>query len=368
VGWDVRIFEQASTPRELGFGVALAANAVAALTELGVADTVLPHGTTPSSGEIRRTDGRLLRRMVGRADDIPTGRRPCVVMRSVLHGALLDALDPGVVETNHRAMRFDAEGSRVRLGFATGTSATGDIVVAADGVGSTIRSQLHPAEPPPRPSGYFAIRGASPALKRMDGLDALWYLGPGVESGIVKAGHDRIYWFLSILATEIGAGPMETKSVLDRVTASYDPRFHALTDPTAPGDMRLDELFARPPLASWGSGRVTLLGDAAHPMLPHTGQGAAQAMEDAVGLARALCAGGSDVVGALRRYEDVRARRTRRVVDSGPRIARITTTVHPVLTFLRNMAIRVMPEAALLKPFAHTDPDPHAEIGPAQGH
>ena len=112
----------------------------------------------------------------------------------------------------------------------------------------------------------------------------------------------------------------------------------------------------------WGAGPVTLLGDAAHPMLPHTGQGAAQAMEDAVGLGRVMRSAGNDVVAALRRYEDVRARRTRQVVESGPRIARVTTTKNPVVSFLRDAAIRFVPESLILKPFTHIGPDPNREL------
>ena len=103
-------------------------------------------------------------------------------------------------------------------------------------------------------------------------------------------------------------------------------------------DRRLDALFDRDPLPVWGTGPVTLLGDAAHPMLPHTGQGAAQALEDAVALVLAL--GPADVESALRRYERVRSRRTRCVVMLGPRIARITTTRSPLVKLLRTAANR----------------------------
>jgi 2-polyprenyl-6-methoxyphenol hydroxylase-like FAD-dependent oxidoreductase len=107
---------------------------------------------------------------------------------------------------------------------------------------------------------------------------------------------------------------------------------------------------------------VTLLGDAVHPMLPHTGQGAAQALEDGVALGRVLRQSG-DHVAALRRFETVRSRRTRRIVKSGPRIARFTTTKNPIVTWLRNTTIRLVPEAALRRVFTHAGPDPHRELG-----
>jgi 2-polyprenyl-6-methoxyphenol hydroxylase-like FAD-dependent oxidoreductase len=113
-----------------------------------------------------------------------------------------------------------------------------------------------------------------------------------------------------------------------------------------PEDLRHDRLFIREPLARWGAGPVTLVGDAAHPVMPHTAQGAAQALEDAVALGLALRNAG-DPVAALRRYEEVRAARTRRVVRAGPLIAAITTTRNRATIRMRDAAIRVTPGTLL---------------------
>jgi len=357
-GWDVRVVERAQEPREVGFGVGLAPNAMAALRELGVADAVVDQGVIPTSAEIRRTDGAVLRHLSGQLDLSRIANLPRVVLRPVLHGALLQALRSHgvIVEGNRAAVRFEQNDTRVRLHLADGTSADGDILVGADGVGSTIRAQLHPSEPRAASSGYFAIRGLSRALDRMNGLQAIWYLGPGYESGVVQAGRHEIYWFVSLLADDAHAGPADVASVLRRCTANFDAQFHAITGTTAPDDLRIDELLAREPLARWGDGRVTILGDAAHPMLPHTAQGAAQALEDAVGLGRAMKRG-TDHVAALRRYEDVRARRTRKVVNMGPRIARTTTTRSPSIGWLRDTAIRLVPAKLLVSMFTQAGTD-----------
>src|SRR5690606_8485965 len=187
------------------------------------------------------------------------------------------------------------------------------------------------------PSGYFALRGVSPAVALLDGRQFVLYLGRGIEIGVVPASETSVYWYLSLLADDVRRGPREVRDVLRRVTAGFDPRFSAIT--AAATDMRLDELFARPPLARWGHGRVTLLGDAAHPVLPHTGQGAAQALVDAVALGRSLAANGSPADG-LRRYEAGRVGAARQVVLAGPRIARLTTTRNPVIGALRTATIR----------------------------
>ena len=364
-GWDVRVFERAPEPREVGFGVGMAPNAMAALRELGVADAIVDHGVIPTSAEIRRIDGKVLRRLAGQIDLSRISNMPRVVLRPVLHGALLQALrSRGVsVEGNRTAVGFEQNDSRVRLRFADGTDAEGGILVGADGVGSTIRAQLHPTEPPATPSGFFAIRGLSRALDRMNGLQAIWYFGAGFESGVVQAGKNEIYWFLSLFANDANdanAGPPDVLSVMRRCTANFDAQFHAVTGATAPGDLRLDELLVRAPIDRWGTGRVTILGDAAHPMLPHTGQGAAQALEDAAGLGRAMSRNGDHVM-SLRRYEAVRSPHTRRVVNMGPRIARVTTTRSPLVGWLRNTAIRLVPAKLIVSIFtqAATDANRH---------
>jgi len=349
-GWDIRIFERAATPRELGFGVGLAPNAIAALRQLGVADVVLPMAFTPTSAEVRHVDGRVIRRFVGPPNARPTGDRTALIMRPALHGALLDAVGRPAVEVNSDVTGFESDGARVRLTLANGATAAGDVLVGADGVHSVVRARLHPAEPPPRPSGYFALRGLSHAVDRLEGLGVIWYFGDGIESAMVRAGDDSIYWFLSLLANEVRAGAVDTANVMRRFAAGFDTQFQAIAGSTPPADMRLDDLLARDPLSRWGAGAVTLLGDAAHPMLPHTGQGAAQALEDAVALGRALQPG-TDVVAALRRYEAIRSPLTRRVVRMGPRMARITTTKNPLVAFLRNGAIRAVPEFVVVKAF-----------------
>jgi 2-polyprenyl-6-methoxyphenol hydroxylase-like FAD-dependent oxidoreductase len=168
-GWDIRIFERAANPRELGFGVGLAPNAIAALRELGVADVVLPMAFTPTSAEVRHIDGRVIRRFVGRSDVQPTGDTPALVMRPALHGALLDAVGRQAVEVSSDVTGFESDGARVRLALANGATAAGDVLIGADGVHSVVRARLHPDEPPPRPSGY--LRCAACRTRSIDSKD-----------------------------------------------------------------------------------------------------------------------------------------------------------------------------------------------------
>jgi 2-polyprenyl-6-methoxyphenol hydroxylase-like FAD-dependent oxidoreductase len=127
-----------------------------------------------------------------------------------------------------------------------------------------------------------------------------------------------------------------------------------------PEDVRADRLFYMDPLARWGIGRVTLLGDAAHPVLPHTAQGAALALEDAVALG--LAVRGEDVEQGLRRYEAVRSARTRKVVRTGPRIAAMTTTRSRARIAVRDALVRLMPARALSVALTLHARDPHRAL------
>jgi 2-polyprenyl-6-methoxyphenol hydroxylase-like FAD-dependent oxidoreductase len=359
-GWDTQIFERASSPRELGFALALAPNAMAALRELGVAEPVIRDGFMTRSIEICRGDGTLLKRM---DFDVEHGAVYSVVaLRTVVHGSLLDAVGTDALALDSAAAGFDVTPDGVSLRLADGRRVTGDVLIGADGVASVIRRQLHPAEPEPRPSGFHAIRGVTNGgADRLGGVSGVLFLGDGIEAGLARANEDDVYWYLSLLDADVEAGPVDAWAVMERAVRSLDSRFGAIALAARPRDLRLDRLFQRDPLDRWGAGPVTLLGDAAHPVLPYTAQGAALALEDAVALGLALGRGG-DPEPALRRYERLRSGRTRRVVRLGPRIGAMTTTRNRARTFLRNVAIRLLPGRLVSASLKLNARDPHREL------
>ena len=330
-GWNIRVYERAAQPRELGFGLLLAPNALAALGELGVDEAVKKDGSVNGWIEIRRMDGSLLRRL-----DTPLGGPSIVALRSTLHGALLGAVGDESLRLGREVTGFSATPDVVTIRCGDASTDTGALLVGADGVRSIVRRTLHPHEPAPRRSGYTAVRGvAFGAGHALGALSGIAYLDRGIEAAAMRAASDAVYWYVSLRSQDVHA--TTAAAALEATLPSFDPPFRDLVAGTGAGDMRLDELFQRESLAEWGSGRVTLLGDAAHPVLPHTGQGAAQALEDAVALGLAL--NDYDVERGLRRYEDVRSRRTRQFVNLGPRIARMTTTTNPVVIALRTAAV-----------------------------
>jgi 2-polyprenyl-6-methoxyphenol hydroxylase-like FAD-dependent oxidoreductase len=356
-GWEIRIHERAASPRELGFGLVLAPNALSALRELGVAHAVEGVGVATTDVEIRRINGRVIRRF-----NAQVGGPTVVALRPALHGALLHAVGGDALRLGSEAVSFSSDPVSVTLRLRDGKTDQAHVLVGADGVNSVMRNQLHPNAPMLRPSGFCGVRGVAYGVSSYLGnLAAVGYLDDGLEAATVRASGDAVYWYFSLLSDELPRDTRAPTAIVERRFADFEPSLQAILSATQPADMRFDELFQSDPLQTWGVGRVTLLGDAAHPLLPHTGQGAAQALEDAVALGLAL-SGTGGVEQALRKYEEIRARRTRTFVKLGPRIARVTTTRNALIKTIRTAAIRLLPEPLLALSSLIRQRDPHRAL------
>ena len=357
-GWQVRVLERGDSPRELGFALALAPNALEALREIGLADEVRRGGAEVHTFEVRRMHGGVIKRV--RFQATRPDMRSVVTLRPVLHGALLAAVPASDLLLGHdaRDVTITPEGAAVTL--ADGRVLEAAVVIGADGVGSVIRRHLHPSEPAPSRSGYYALRGVTHDAAHLLEPSVAIYLGDGIEAGFAQASATAVYWYISLVDEYAPSGATGVE-VLERCVRGMDPAAATIARAARPEDLRLEPLFKREPLSTWGRGRVSLLGDAAHPVLPHTAQGAALALEDAVALGLVLRRPGDPAV-ALRRYEAVRAKRTRRVVRAGPRIAAVTTTRSGVRRLLRNAALRLLPAIVLSGTLRLHARDPHAGL------
>lgn len=361
-GWDVRIFERAPQLRATGFALSIAPNAVQALDALGIGDTVRAFAWPVGEAELRDRAGRRLNRFsveaaVGRA-------RSLFAPRQVLLHALFEAVAPERVHLGSDVASFAVHDDRVLLTLRSGEQVSGELLVGADGAGSVVRQVLHPDEAPPPPSQYIGVRGlALTAAPLLGDTSIVGYMGGGVEAATIRVSREAVYWYVSARTARAPRLDAPAAELLDWSASLLDAGFRAVVQSTRPDDVRIDALWDREVIEPWGRGPVTLLGDASAPVLPHTGQGAALALEDAVALALAL--DGRPVDAALRLYEQVRARQKRPLVTRGRRIARFTTASGGAWEWLRALAIRSMPAGAAAAAFLQARrQDPHRELRP----
>jgi 2-polyprenyl-6-methoxyphenol hydroxylase-like FAD-dependent oxidoreductase len=347
-GFAVTVLEQAESARELGFALLLAPNAMQALRRLGVADALRAEGAVIETGELRAGDGRVLKRAALGPMTRALGAEALCALRPVLHGVLLRALGEDALRLDARAVGFEQRAGVVEVQLASGERLASEILIGADGIHSMIRRQLL-GEQPLRPSGLTAVRGVARAGRAvLDGMISAQYFGRGIEAGLARASADTLYWFISSDTADMpGADVPLREATLTRLR-DFDPAFVSVVKQTDPAELRRDELFDRAPVARWGEGNVDLLGDAAHPMLPHAGQGAAQALEDAAVLGGCLTRD-SDIARALARYQALRIPRTTAVVRQARLNSRIGRVQNPLLCAARDLLFRSIPAGVLAR-------------------
>ncbi|MGB3682733.1 MAG: FAD-dependent monooxygenase [Rubrobacteraceae bacterium] len=334
-GLEVEVFERAARIEAAGAGVSLWGNAMKALRKLGLYETVRSLGAE-IGGEARSWRGDKLFSLS--AEDLRQrfGEANLALHRADLQNALSSALPAETLRLGAEFVSLTHEDSGVTARFADGQTARGDFLVGADGLHSVVRRHLI-GSGPPRYAGLTAWRGIADGADGLvrEGLGLnLW--GRGSEFGLVKVGGDRAYWYATANAPESSpASPAGHKEdVLEHLRGWYEPARRAVEATRETKILRTD-IYDRKPVKLWGAGRATLLGDAAHPMTPHMGQGACQAIEDAVALADAL-RDPRPVPEALRDYERRRRGRTAAIVRRSRRMGRVMQLENPLLCALRD--------------------------------
>jgi salicylate hydroxylase len=313
-GLDVQVFEQAPMLAEVGAGLALAPNGLRQLRRLGLGDRLIQLGARWADTQFRRADGSIV------APILPSGPEGQIeylgMHRADLLELLLANLPEGTVKTGQRCVAFVQDEDRAIARFQSGAGVVADVVVAADGIHSTLQ-QYVVAPAAPRYSGSIAYRGVIPAASVgwPAGAARLW-VGEGKHFLAYPVRANRLLNYVGFTPSdeqrkESWSAPGDPAE-LAREFAGWDPLIGSII-------AQIDRtfrwgLYDREPLPRWTNGRLTLLGDAAHAMLPHAGQGANQAIEDAVALATLLAgADRSSALRALQAYEAVRRERTAQV-------------------------------------------------------
>ena len=311
-GLSVSVYEQAPALGEIGAGVYITPNAVRQFERIGLGPAVQKWGALvgPKS-EYLRHDGTHIAPV--QVSDLHGWNAVYGMHRADLVDFLAANLPPGIVHCGHRAVGFTQDERKARVSFANGATIEADVVVAADGIHSELRPHVFPPSKPVF-HGTISYRGLVTRERLPDWPMDRWQMwaGPSKHFLVFPVRHGTMVNYVGFVPTdeemkESWSAPGDP-AVLRREFEGWDPRIGEVLQ-------QVDRtfrwaLYDREPLATWSTGRLTLLGDAAHPMLPHLGQGANQAIEDGMALATLLGqVDASAVPASLRAYEELRRER-----------------------------------------------------------
>ncbi len=321
VGHDVEVFEQASSFQRVGADINLTPNVVRALDGLDVVPALLETAARPTHRISRMWDTGDETSRLEMADSAVEkyGAPQLTIHRADLLNALRAQLPSDAIRLNHRVSTVGPDGDATTVTFANGSKRTVEVLIGADGIHSPTRTALFGPERPEF-TGLVSYRSVVErsrlSIANLDAFTKWW--GPTPDLQIVtfplNKGSETFVFATTSQPNwmhESWTMPGDIEE-LRRAYAAFHPEARALL--AACTDVMKSALYVRDPLPSWSSGRVTLLGDACHPMVPFMAQGAAMAIEDAVVLGRALYDFElADVADALRVYERTRKERTARV-------------------------------------------------------
>lgn len=316
VGIACQVFEQATELTEVGAGIQLAPNASRLLHRLGLASHLDRVAVRPAAIEMRRWNDNavLMRNPLGAECEEMYQAPYYTVHRAHLHQGLLDLLPPGMVRLGMRCVDVAQHDDEVVLRFETGATHAADVVIAADGIHSVLRGLLITDKP--RFSGQQAYRGLVPArrLPELAGRQTVTiWLGPGQHFVCYPvAGAELVSFAATAPADGWRLESWQAEGSVTELKAAYAGWHDELLEVVAAADtVKKWALYDRDFVPAWSGARITLIGDAAHPMLPFGAQGAAQGIEDAVALAACLSAADrQEIPAALARYEAIRKPRT----------------------------------------------------------
>jgi 2-polyprenyl-6-methoxyphenol hydroxylase-like FAD-dependent oxidoreductase len=351
-GVDAAVFEQSPELGEIGAGVGLQIRAMKALREMKLFEAVLDIGEQIQRLEIRSWNGRRLASIPVAEISRELGAPALVVHRAELLDVLARGLlDAGRVTLGARCVSVRDEGDTSTATFEDGSEQSGSLLVGADGVRSVVRRTVV-GDTELREPGFLAWR-AMPQFEHdaVAGGVAHIAIGRGRLFGLFPGSRGRTFWFGSGIPRRDGDLPRDQwkSEALKDYEGWFEP-VETVIEATDVSQIYRNPLYDRKPLTSWGSGRITLVGDAAHPMLPTLGQGAGQAVEDAAALATQVGRVGD--IGRLDRlreaieaYEAERIPPTSGIVNESWSLGKTYHWNNPIACWVRDTGFRIVPNS-----------------------
>jgi FAD-dependent urate hydroxylase len=315
-GFNVEIYDRVIDLRPVGAGISLWSNGVKVLNRLGLSREIASVGGIMNHMQYRTHTGDLLNDIDLSPLVAEVGQRPYPVARADLQALLLKGFaDP--IHLGYRCVELHQDDLQVTATFENGQVATGDVLIAADGVRSLCRAHVLDRDVELEYVGYVNWNGLVPMSEKLAPRDQ-WaiYVGEHKRASIMPVGGDRFYFFFDVpMSQEAALDPGDTLADLTTFFTGWADPVQALIHQIDPDKTNRLLIQSFSPLDRMANGRIALLGDASHTTCPDLGQGGAQALEDAYVLTHFLSTTTLSVADALKRYEAERVGRAGAVVS-----------------------------------------------------
>ena len=352
---ECELFEASPTISDSGGALGIAANGMNVLQDAGVAERLRDVSVTAGSSYFENQSGRLLA-LVPPADQRRYGQTGIMITRTALHRCLVQCAERQGIPV-HYGKRLthiqDPANQPVVAFFADGSSAEGDLIIGADGIGSNVRQAVIPEAARPVYTGLMALSGFSPCRDKdvlPRSLQPVHFIFGqkgffGYFNTVTPDGPRTIWWstFSAPLAGKDEVKRATPEELQQRLMALHGDWASPVPDLIAASpEVKSAAIHDVPSLPGWSAGRTVLIGDAAHAVAPHSGQGASMALEDAQFLARLLRETPQwNLPEIFRRFEQHRRPRTDRVIALGRRNGQRKEVLHPVAYWIQQQIIRV---------------------------
>ncbi|OJJ12532.1 monooxygenase [Roseofilum reptotaenium AO1-A] len=338
VGIESVVYERTKELKEVGAGVALWANATHVLKNLGLLEKAKQVSYLTTNYQFNSQHGKKL-------VNIPVDRFELPVVgihRAELHQLLWRNIPENRFILGEKFERLEHRGSHIHAYFASGLESIGDALIGADGLRSRVRESLL-GEVPPTYRNFKTWRGLTdfvPSSYQPGYIQE--YLGKGKGFGFMMLGKGKIYWYAAATAPEAQLdAKVGRKKELEGMYQDWFSSIPELILATDESQILTTDLYDRPPTQPWSRENVTLLGDAAHPMLPTIGQGACTALEDAYVVAKCLKKNPNPSA-AFQAYESLRFPRTKTIVEQSLKSGKMGQLKNPLAVGFRNTLMKVM--------------------------
>jgi len=338
-GFDVKVYEQAATIKEVGAGIVLANNAMQVYKKLGLKSKLEAAGNLISKAQIVDANLKVISGLPLSTFEEKFGVKNVAIHRAVLQKILTDELPEGTIVLDRKLSAITPNETGYTLQFENGTTVESEVLIGADGINSQVRKNIFEYNEI-RNSHQVCWRGVADfelPENRQSELNESW--GKGGRFGFVQISKGKVYWF----AVKHSTGDKFKLDQLGKYYEHFDPLVSKIINATPTDKIHTADLTDLKPYKNWAKGKACVIGDAAHATTPNMGQGACQSIEDAYTIAE--CLAKYPAKEAFLKYQKLRIKKAHQIVNTSWMIGKLAHWQNPIATSLRNNLMRMTPES-----------------------